>query len=56
MGSLPFRANQPNCDELYIWFRIDLLGPHCPSRNSPNMMCGQGHFVSAILLKKTLQH
>lgn len=48
MGSLTFKANQPHSDELYIWFSIDPLCPHCPSRNSPNIMCGQGHFVSLI--------
>lgn len=50
MDSLTFKANQLCSDELYIWlFSIDPGCSHCPSRNSPNSVCGQGHFLSVVL-------
>lgn len=50
MDSLTFKGNQLHSDELYIWlFSIDPECSHCPSGNSPNSMCEQGHVVSVVL-------
>lgn len=50
MDSLTFKAKSaPQWWTVYIrLFSIDPKCSHCPSRNSPNNTCGQGHVVSPV--------